>query len=201
MSNTVLLKDNVIAFTAYPQNDAMQLNEWPDDALWTRFGYLIPFDYDSGQIIEYLEVGPEKFVVPLRSVHEAGAGKDFNPQAMLITRDAKVYHLRLIYPPAGQADGLGLSVKRVLSGAGAKFVMSDGMAEHDRAFLCMKLTTNMDEALDLFERNTAATQFTYKLVKIDVIAKALRQRWQMPLTKLVTIKPKVTVEVKPNFVE
>lgn len=201
MSNTVLLKDNTVAFSAYPQNSALQLNEWPDEAHWTKYGYLIPFDYDSGQIVEFMEVGPEEFIVPLRAGQDKGAVKDFNPQALLITRDAKVYHLRLIYPMPGESTTVGLSVKRVFCGEGAKFVISDSMAEHDRAFLCMKLTPDMDKALDLFERNTEATQFTYKLLQISEIAQKLRQRWQVPLSKLVTIKPKTVIQVKPDFTE
>lgn len=201
MSNTVLLKDSTIAFSTYPQSDMNQVNELPEHTLWTRYGYIAPFDYDSGQIIDWIELGPEKFIMPYRADSRSGAAKEFNPQALLITRDEKVYHLRLIYADHAEGGNIALSIKRVFHGPGAKYVLAESHAEHDRAFLCMKLSKDMDGALDIFERNTSSTQFLYKKAEVGFIAKQLRRMWQIPLHKLPVIKPRVTMEVKPKFVE
>jgi hypothetical protein len=117
-------------------------------------------------------------------------GKPFNPVGMLITREAKLYTLRLHQPHPEAGVYPALNVQRIFHGPGAIYAIAETTAEHDRAFMSMRMSNDMDGALDLYERNTNSIQFLYKTASIFDVAQKLRQCWQSPLPVYPITKPK-----------
>ena len=190
MSNTILLKDSDIAFSVLPHQPGEAISSWPTETYISRWGYFVPFDNYSGSILDYLEVGPEKFRPQVAfKLNDKELNRGTCPTAVLVTRDARVYELRLILPHPESDLYPALNATRIFHGPGAAFAVAETSIENDRAFMAMKLSTTIEDALDLYERNTNSIQFTYKVISILQIAQQLRQRWQSPLPNYPFRKP------------
>ncbi len=167
MMSTVLIKDEEIAFSRLLYTPSEVVIEWPHDAGYTPYGYLIPVNSASSAILDYLEYGP----------HSPNAGlavfnSETSVHGVLIDHFARVFHVKLLRDK--EKPLAFLYYDRILTGPGAIYALSDLLNEHEKAMMSMRLKPNLQEAVELFEMNTALFNFQYNVYDIPAIAEELR---------------------------
>lgn len=170
MMSPILVKDDTIAFSRLLYSFGEVAVEWPHDAGWTPYGYFIPVNNNSANILDFLEFGPHSPYAGA-SVDRYGENR---VHAFMIDALGRVFHLDMdrVKTPEGGTTML-LYKHRVMSGSGAVYAFSDTVLEHEKAMMSMRLSPTLEEALPIYLDNTLMFQHQYEVYDIPAIAQEL----------------------------
>ncbi len=164
MNSPILIKDNTIAFSRLLFSVGEVAVEWPHDVCWTPYGYFIPTNAASANILDYLEHGP-----PSGEDYAQGSDSTQTYRGMIIDNLGRVFLLEL----STVAEQLVLTKTRIMTGEGAVFVYADSVFEHEKAMMSMRLRPTLESALEIYLDNTAIFQHQYNVYDIDAISDEL----------------------------
>lgn len=171
MMSPILVKDDTIAFSRLLFSFGEVAVEWPLMAGWTPYGYFIPVNNQSANILDFLEFGPHSPYAS-SSIERYGEAR---AHAFIIDALGRIFHLDLdrVKTPEG-TTALILYKHRVLSGEGAVYAFADAVIEHEKAMMAMRLCDTLEEALPIWLDNTLMFQHQYEVFDIPAIAEELR---------------------------
>lgn len=170
MMSTILLMDETIAFSRLLYSIGEVAVEWPDDVQWTPYGYFIPINNLSGDILDFLEYGPHS-PCSEHGVKKYGEGLS---RAVMVDHLARVWIVDLDNVKTDTGHQLSLYKHRIMSGAGARWVYSDTVLEHEKAIMAMRVCPDLEEALSIYLDNSLMFQHQYGVYDIPAIAEELR---------------------------
>lgn len=179
MMHPVLVMDDTIAFSRLLFSVDEVAVEWPDHVQYTPYGFFIPTNAESASLLDWLEFGPHS----PNNYYGAEMYGENRLRGLIIDSIGRLFQLEL--DTVNDKDGkafLAFRKTRVLSGPGARYVFSDTVLEHEKAMMSMRLSFNMEEALETWLDNTAIFQHQYNVYDIPAIAEELRDMgFDLPL--------------------
>ena len=185
MASAILIKDNEIAFSRLLSSNLGEVAvEMPDDGNYTPYGFLAGITESVNYIHEYLEKGPQEFYVPYGFYKDEIITTENASNGVLITAQNCVYRLRLVYPNPRSNEYPILHALPIRIGNGAKWVLAENVAEHEKAMMSMRLKPTLDEALKLYTSHSQNLQHVYDILDIGDITRDLQEMgYDLPLPK------------------
>lgn len=174
MGAAILLQNDTLAYSRILSSIGEVTIDWPDDGVYTPYGFIMGLNAEVTHIAEFLEQGPDDFHIPYVFL-DGVPHKHHRVHGVLIDARQNVYHLDLNFPNPGGDHYPILKCQRIFTGPGANWVLADTVTEHEKAIMSLRLCETMGEALELFTNHTNCMQHMYVMVKVTDIAKNLEE--------------------------
>lgn len=165
----VMIRDDQIAFSTrlFRPNDLFY--DVTPEQFFTRCGYVIPFNADSAQVIDYIENGENEL-----ALFETGS------RAIIVNHKAEIHEILLAQekdPKTNTHRGsMNVMRRRILSGSGVRFARSPTGDFEEKAILAVNNTPDIFAAVRAFVLSGAQQNCRYIVLKIDDIVSRLHER-------------------------
>lgn len=171
MMTPVLVMDDTIAFSRLLYSFGEVAVEWPDHCQYTPYGFFIPINAESANLLDWLEFGPHS----PNNYFSQRTYTDNRVRAFIIDAAERVFYLELDQIKGDGGEPVLLFKKqRIMTGPGARYVFADTVLEHEKAMMSIRLATDMEEALSVYLDNTLIFQHQYNVYDIPAITQELR---------------------------
>jgi hypothetical protein len=158
----IILHDRIAFSTNIARHD-MSFYQIDPQQLFTKYGYLIPLNTSSFEILDYFQDGLDNLFL-----HERKA------KALLVNWRGQVHEISMKRDP--ETDIPTISRMRILTGQGTRFATATIVAEIEKAQTAMMVRDTLEEVIEIINPCLYNGAGAYQIYDLNYIASRLKRR-------------------------